>query len=235
MTDLSVVVPCYNEEKNLPLIVDRFSEILADDISVQVRLVDNGSSDGSAAVMEELSADNDFLRITTVEENRGYGYGIWRGLSDADGEFVCWTHADMQTDPADTVRAYRLAQEQPDPTSCYVKGDRKGRPFVDTFFTRGMSLFETVLMGTRLRDINAQPNLFHRSLLEEVDDPPDGFSFDLYFYYTAKQLGYDVVRFDVEFPERVHGESNWNTSLRGKWNLIKRTVAYSWELKRRSK
>jgi glycosyltransferase involved in cell wall biosynthesis len=235
MTELSIVVPCYNEEKNLPLIVERFAEVMTDDVDARVRLVDNGSTDGSAEVMQELAANNDFLYITTVEENQGYGYGIWRGLTEANGEFLCWTHADMQTDPGDTIKAYNLIRGQPDPKTCYVKGDRKGRPLVDTFFTMGMSVFETLLMGTRLRDINAQPNLFHRSLLDEVGDPPDGFSFDLYFYYTAKTLGYDVIRFDVEFPERIHGESNWDTSLIGKWKLIKRTVSYSLELKRETR
>jgi hypothetical protein len=97
-----------------------------------------------------------------------------------------------------------------------------------------MSLFETILMGTRLRDINAQPNLFHRSLVESVEDPPRGFSFDLYFYYMAKKRGYEIIRFDVEFTERAHGESNWNTSLLGKWKLIKRTITYSVRLRLRS-
>jgi hypothetical protein len=140
----------------------------------------------------------------------------------------------MQTDPADTIQAYRIIQDRADPQSAYLKGDRQGRPFVDRFFTKGMSVFESILMGTHLRDINAQPNLFHKSLLDKIGDPPDGFSFDLYFYYTAKRLRYDIVRFDVEFTERAHGESNWNTSLKGKWKLIKRTITYSIELKRRS-
>lgn len=149
--------------------------MLPADLAVQLRLVDNGSTDGSAEVMEDLAADNEFLRITTVKENRGYGYGIWRGLTEAEGEFRCWTHVDMQTNPADTIEAYRIIQEQDAPENCYVKGDRQGRPFVDTFFTMGMSLFETLLMGTRLRDINAQPNLFHESLLEEIETPRTGF------------------------------------------------------------
>jgi glycosyltransferase involved in cell wall biosynthesis len=235
MTELSVVVPCYNEEKNLPLIVDRFADLAAENVDIQVRLVDNGSTDNSAEVMAELSEDREFLSITTVDQNKGYGYGIWRGLEAAEGEFLCWTHADMQTDPADTVRAYELIQAQANPKSCYVKGNRKGRPFVDTFFTMGMSVFESLLMRTRLRDINAQPNLFHRSFLTRIDDPPDGFSFDLYFYYMAKRLGYDIVRFDVEFSERENEEPKGGTTLRGKWKLTKRTLAYSLKLKRRTK
>lgn len=234
MTDLSIIVPCYNEEKNLPLIVDRFDEAMSEDIDARVRLVDNGSTDDSADVMEELSRENDFLRITTVEQNQGYGYGIWQGLKEAEGEFLCWTHADMQTDPVDTIVAYKIITTQADPKSYYVKGNRKGRPFVDTFFTTGMSLFETILMGTRLHDINAQPNLFHRSFLEDVDNPPDGFAFDLYFYYTAQRTGYNILRFDVDFTERAHGEPSGGGSLKGKWKLTKRTIKYSIELKRKA-
>jgi len=235
MTELSVVVPCYNEEKNLPLIVEQFTDLAAENVDIRVRLVDNGSTDNSAEVMAELAEERDFLSTTTVDQNRGYGYGIRRGLEEAEGEFLCWTHADMQTDPADTIRAYELIQVQMDPKSCYVKGNRKGRPFVDRLFTKGMSLFETILMGTQLRDINAQPNLFHRSFLTRIDDPPDGFSFDLYFYYMAKRLGYEIIRFDVDFSEREYEEAKGGTTLRGKWKLTKRTLGYSLELKRRTK
>jgi len=90
-------------------------------------------------------------------------------------------------------------------------------------------------MRTQLRDINAQPNLFHRSFLRRIDDSPDGFSFDLYFYYMAKRFGYDILRFDVEFSERQYEEAKGGTTLSGKWKLIKRTLAYSLELKRRTK
>ena len=100
-------------------------------------------------------------------------------------------------------------------------------------FTMGMSLFETLYLGRKLWDINAQPNIFHRSFFENIkNDCPKDFSLDLYFLYMAQKEGLKVIRFDVVFPPRVHGESSWNTGLASKWKFIKRTIEFSLKLKK---
>lgn len=232
---LSVVVPCYNEEKNIPLMVGRFIEILPKKISAELVLVDNGSTDGSNSQITKLSEKHHFIRPVHIKKNIGYGFGVWTGLKAAKGEYLCWTHADMQTDIKDTITAYNLIMKQDEPERCFVKGSRKKRPFFDSFFTLGMSLFETIILGTFLHDINAQPNLFHKSFMKKTKNPPNNFSFDLYFYYMAKTSRYRLIRFPVNFRQRIHGSSHWNTSIAGKWKFIKRTVDFTFKLKRHLK
>jgi len=129
-----------------------------------------------------------------VKENEGYGFGIASGLLEAKGEFIGYTHADMQTDPADPIKALEIIEKQSNPKECYIKGDRKGRPLFDQFFTMGMSLFETLYLGTKLWDINAQPNIFHRSFFDSVKNScPKDFSLDLYLLYMAKKKGLNVI------------------------------------------
>jgi glycosyltransferase involved in cell wall biosynthesis len=228
---LSIIVPCYNEEKNIPLILEKFNEVINRD-DIEVLLVNNGSTDNSKVTMDELVPNFSFARVVTVEVNQGYGFGISSGLKEAYGEFIGYTHADMQTDPADVLRALEIVEKQDNPKNCYVKGDRKGRAIFDQFFTMGMSAFETVYLGKKLWDINAQPNIFHRSFFEKLTNIPKDFSLDLYFLYTAQKLGLEVIRFDVVFPERIHGESSWNTGLASKWKFIKRTFDFSFKLKK---
>ncbi len=229
---LSVVVPCYNEERNIPLLLDRFSKAL-DREDVEMVLVDNGSTDRTPEVLREVLPRYPFARSVRVEVNQGYGYGVLSGLWAARGDFLAWTHADLQTDPADALTALRLAEATPDPRRVFVKGRRKGRPLFAVLFTAGMSVFETLYLRAWLRDINAQPNLFHRSFFESWDDPPHDFSLDLFAFYMARRQGLRVLRFPVRFPERVHGHSSWNFGLRSRWKFIRRTVAYSVALKRR--
>ena len=229
---LSIIVPCYNESKNIPLILEKFSRVISRD-DIEVLLVNNGSTDNSETVLFELVSNYYFARIVNVNVNQGYGFGITMGLNEAKGEFIGYTHADMQTDPTDMLKALELIEQQKNPNKCYIKGDRKERPFFDQFFTIGMSFFETCYLGKKLWDINAQPNIFHRSFFDFIKDTcPKDFSLDLYFLYSAQKLGFNVIRFNVLFPERIHGESSWNAGLTSKWKFIKRTISFSIKLKK---
>jgi polyisoprenyl-phosphate glycosyltransferase len=229
---LSIVIPCYNEEKNLAGLAQRLRKMAAKEMPLEIILVNNGSTDGSARALLAIRKNDSRVRIVTVKKNIGYGNGIRAGLAAAHGEYLCWTHADMQADPQDCIRAYRLMQKQKD-KKAFIKGSRTGRPLFDRFFTAGMSAFESILLGKVLYEINAQPNLFHRDFLLLAPNPPADFAFDLYFYYKAKKHGLSVVRFPVVFSERAHGKSNWNTGLSGKAKFIARTLDYSIRLKRK--
>lgn len=228
---LSVVIPCYNEEKNIPLILEKFNMIIKDD-AVEVILVNNGSTDGSGKVLEELIPKFKFARTVCVKVNQGYGYGILQGLKVCSGEYVGWTHADLQTDPRDVLKALNIIEENDSSASLFIKGNRKGRPFFDQFFTSGMSLFESIYLKKMLSDINAQPNIFPKSFYLKWENPPFDFSLDLYALYMAKQYGLKIVRFNVLFPKRIHGVSSWNTGLSSKKKFIKRTIDFSKKLKK---
>ena len=184
--DLSIVIPCYNEEKNIFLILEKFSKIINRE-GIEVLLVNNGSTDNSEKIFNELVPMYPFARVVNVDVNLGYGFGITSGLNEAKGEFIGYTHADMQTDPSDVLKALEIIKKQEDPMNCYVKGDRKGRPIFDQIFTMGMSFFETIYLKTKLWDINAQPNIFHRSFLDNLSGIPKDFSLDLFFLYIAQK------------------------------------------------
>lgn len=228
---LTVVLPCYNEANNIPLILERF-HVAAKRDDVRLLLVDNGSTDETERVLVEQLPNFGLAGTYRVQVNQGYGYGILQGLAHCQSEYLGWTHADLQTDPGDIFKAVSLIEQSKLRKDIYIKGLRKGRPLSDVFFTNGMSLFESLYLGVRLRDINAQPNIFHRSFFESWQSPPNDFSLDLYAYYFAVKKGLDVMRFDVQFPERLHGHSKWNTGLSAKFQFIKRTLKFSEKLKK---
>lgn len=227
---LSVIIPCYNEAANLPLLLDRCST-LGENSNIEVILVDNGSSDNSAEVLDKLLPSYPHCRTIRVPVNQGYGFGILSGLKAAQGDVLAWTHADMQTDPKDILRG--LAFFQLHSNHIYVKGRRIKRPIADVFFTIGMSVFETCLLQTRLWDINAQPNMFSREFFESWQNAPHDFSLDLFAYFTARNQGLPVYRFPVKFGERAHGISHWNVNWAAKMKFIRRTIDFSFELKKR--
>jgi glycosyltransferase involved in cell wall biosynthesis len=228
---LSLVIPCYDEARNLPRLIERCEEAFRGD-DAEVVLVDNGSTDATQDVLRERIDGRSCVRTIRVERNEGYGAGILAGLRAARGEVLAWTHADHQTDPADVRAGMALFAGAADPARLFVKGRRRGRPLGDTFFTVGMSVFETLLLGERLWDINAQPTMFHASFFRSWDSPPGDFSLDLYAYYLARRRGLDVRRFPVVFGRRAHGVSHWNVDWAAKRKFIRRTVEFSLQLRR---
>lgn len=224
---LSLVIPCYNEAANLPLLLQRCAK-LARAGEIEVVLVDNGSTDDTAQVLERLLPQVPGCRSIRVERNQGYGHGILQGLLAARGEVLGWTHADLQTDPVDALRALELFRESN--AKVFVKGRRSGRPAADVVFTWGMSVFETLLLRTPMHDINAQPTLFPRAFFESWQSPPQDFSLDLYAYYQARKTGLRIRRIPVRFGARAHGVSHWNVDWRSKWKFIRRTIDYSLSL-----
>jgi len=229
---LSIIIPCFNEEKNIPIILERFKKIIGKK-KIEVLLVNNGSYDGSLKILKVLIPKYKFAKLIDIKINKGYGNGIMSGLLKAKGKYIGYTHADLQTDPYDLIRAYSLIISQNNPEFSFIKGCRKNRPFFDQFFSIGMSLFESLYLWTPLWEINAQPNLFSRRFLELIkNQTPDDFSFDLFLLYIAKKNGYNIIRFDVKFPDRIHGVSSWNRGFKSKWKFIKRTIDFSIRLKK---
>lgn len=232
---LSIIIPCYNEGKNVDDLLQTYAKVIQRS-DIEVILVNNGSTDDTGAFLLNVAPKYaHFLKVHTVPVNQGYGFGILSGLREASGEFIGWTHGDQQTPPADVLRALEIIETNNNNENLYVKGTRTGRPLFDVFFTLGMSIFETIYMGTRLYDINAQPNIFHRSFFATWDNPPHDFALDLYALYMARIQKRTIIRFTVPFLRRQHGVSSWNTGLLSKWKFIKRTLSFSVSLKRRLK
>ena len=227
---LSLVIPCYNEALNIPLLLERCDGVAKPE-QIEVILVDNGSTDNSPQVLTDLLPQYQGCRSIRVAVNQGYGFGILSGLRAAQGEILAWTHADMQTDPQDVLRGLAIF-EQHSP-NIFVKGSRYDRPLGDVAFTVGMSLFETILLGKPMWDINAQPTMFSRAFFESWHEPPHDFSLDLFAYYQARQTGLTIHRFPVRFGERAHGASHWNVNWAAKRKFIRRTVDFSLQLKKR--
>jgi len=228
---LTIVIPCYNEEKNIPLLLDKISDI--NNESIHFIFVNNGSNDQSKFLLEKAKPLYTNISILHIENNIGYGHGILSGLKAAASEFIGWTHADLQTDLNDVVKAYQQLETADFSANTFIKGRRYGRPFIDAFFTWGMSLFETLYLKTNLFDINAQPTVFHRSFFNNWINPPEDFALDLYAYYKAKKEKLTIIRFPVLFGPRLFGQSNWNTGFKARIKFIKRTIQFSTSLKKR--
>lgn len=205
---------------------------------VEIMLVNNGSSDGSATVFEqELAKRNpEIFKLVTVSVNKGYGYGIKQGLLRASAPVISYTHADRQTDPMDVLKALKIFKENRR-DNLLIKGYRKNRKLSEAFFSYSMGLLSSLALGVRLTEINAQPKLFSKVFFDRfVENAPDDFSLDLYWLYCARKHG-RIIDFPVYFAKRVAGEAKGGSgsSWAVKKKLIRRTFAYIFELRKKLK
>jgi len=219
----SLVVPCYNESRNIPCLIDNCIKVLKKR-KIEIILVDNGSTDNSSKILSNLSKKNKSIKIIKIKKNKGYGYGILKGLRCSTGDIIGWTHADLQTDLSDYLRAIKFFKNRKD--KVFVKGKRLNRSFKDNFFTFGMSLLATILLNKTYWDINAQPTVFTKKFFNKWTKPPNDFSLDLYSYYFSNKENLTKYRINVNFKKRIHGFSSWNFNLNSKIKLICNTIKY---------
>ena len=227
----SIVIPCYNEEDNLPNLIKSISEF-AKRKELEFVLVENGSKDNSFALMKDLTNDKDFIKIVKVEVNQGYGYGLHQGIKAASGDYIGWIHADLQLPLADVSQFLDRIDTYNGPQKLFLKGTRHNRSLVDYFFTYGMTCFESVLFGRWLFDIGAIPVFFDRSLLAVLERVPKDFSVELFIYNKAKAHGYKVERLPVHLLKREKGKSSWNTGLMSRVKQSMRIIKASFNIKK---
>jgi glycosyltransferase involved in cell wall biosynthesis len=226
---LSLVIPAYNEAENLPVLLSRIKEITNSNPDIEVMVVDNGSTDKTTEILSNSSVD---IKSVRIEKNIGYGNGILIGLSYATGDVLAWTHADLQTDLDDVLKAYNTYKQNKN-DRIFIKGRRKNRSFVENVFTVGMQFVSFIFLGKWLSDINAQPKLFPRDFYNFylAHGAPLDFSLDLYALYIARANNYKVITVPVYFKKRIAGEAKGGGgSLKNRMKLIKRTFKYIFEL-----
>ncbi len=222
MIKLSIIFPCYNEADNIDRIIGSIENAMDGKNNVEIILVDNGSTDSTPLVLRKAMQGSSSSQFKTlrIKKNIGYGFGIMEGVHNASGEVIAWSHADLQTNPADIFEAYKIFIRHPEYPNCILKGRRIRRNPLDALFTAGMSILCTLLLREKLSDVNAQPKMFHRDFREKLFESPNDFSLDLYFLFQARLHGLKILEYPVHFGKRLHGEAKGGGTFKGKWRLI---------------
>lgn len=207
-----LVIPCLNESESLPELVHQTIEAARQHSltpkEFQLVIVNNGSTDSSSKVLEELKASQAgaWFRVVALEENQGYGGGIFCGLQSTSAKWVGFTHADLQCHPEDAIKAFlKVKQSQ----KCLVKGKRKNRNWLDWCTSRGYEIAVGIIWNYWAFDLNAQPKVFDRKLVEDLGSYPIGITFDAFLLKKAKLAGFRFQSILVKLEKRRFGESSW--------------------------
>ena len=221
---MSVIIPCYNELDSIDLLYKK-SLYITKNYDVEIIFVDNGSFDGTSKKFKSLISTKK-IKFSSIKTNKGYGYGIKKTIDLCNGVYIGWTHADLQTDLFDLIKAYNIIERrmiQFKDEKLVLKGIRLGRPLKDRIFSQSMSAISLILFfPLSSYEICAQPSIFHNSIKEEIHKAPNGYEFDVYVFVVALIRGFIPQRFPVLFPKRLHGKSHWNINIISKIFFIRR-------------
>lgn len=202
---LSLVIPAFNEAAVIAQAI-REAEIALPSLFEQfeVLVVDDGSTDNMAHVVEQLLPRARNTRLLRHGTNRGYGAALRTGFEAARYDLVAFTDADCQFDLFDLGRLAPLTVEYP-----IVAGFRVARkdPWRRRFFSKGYNQLARRLLGTRLRDVDCALKVFRREALAQLLPESRDFFVNTEMMTRACQLGFAVMEVPVTHRPRASGES----------------------------
>jgi len=215
--DLSLVLPCFNEEKNIKHLYEEFIQIPLANYKSELILVNNGSSDNTGLEIDKIieinnsKKNNISVKKVTLKKNEGYGGGISAGLKSTTGQYIGWSHADLQTPLEDFFRLFQIIKNK---KNIYGKGHRTNNRDYDGIISRFHEKLASFILGHKMEEINAQPKIFSRDVLEYFTDIPKNWTvLDTYSTYICLVNKVKIVKVDVVFKTRIYGYSKWKNNL----------------------
>jgi glycosyltransferase involved in cell wall biosynthesis len=207
---LSLVFPAYNDAGTIASMVvsaRRTARTLGDDFEILV--VDDGSRDGTARILDELEVLVPELRVLRHEENRGYGAALRTGFASATKDLVFYTDGDAQFDPRELPRLVERLGSSVD----YVSGYREKRadPLLRVLVGNPYHVLVGFAFGLKLRDIDCDFRLFRRQVLEQIELEEEGGSMCLELLKKLEDGGFRFAQAPVSHYPRVYGRSQYFT------------------------
>ncbi len=207
---LSIVIPAYNEEGSLELVVRQADQIASRIARVhEIVVIDDGSRDRTPAIADALADELESVRVVRHPLNLGFGAAQKSGFGSAQQPFVTLVPADGQFEVADLARFVPLLDGADVVVGYRVnRGDRLHRRINTRIFRAVMRL----LFGVRLRDIN-WVKLFRRSILEGIEIEFDGIGVDAEVVVKAARRGARFAELEVSYLARQTGVSTGDKPL----------------------
>lgn len=220
--DLSLVIPLLNEEESLQPLTQKIQEVMAEqNLSYEIIFIDDGSTDGSMQVLEELHAAHPEVQVVQFRRNFGKAAAYTAGFQRARGTFVITMDADLQDDPAEIPNLLAKLNEGYDLVSGWKK--KRFDPLGKTLPSKFFNWVTGRVSGIDIHDFNCGLKAYR---LEVVKDVRVLGELHRYIPVLAHMEGYRVSEIPVQHHPRQFGVTKygWSRLLKGFLDLL--TVMY---------
>lgn len=218
---ISVIIPCYNEEKALPYffkeIVKVADEMSAtNDLCFEILFVDDGSRDHTLQILKEYSKTDSRIRYISFSRNFGKEAAIFAGLENVSGDYVAVMDADMQDPPSLLPQMYAILQDEEYDSVATRRVDREGEPPIRSFFARLFYKIINRISDADIVDGARDFRLMKRSMVDAILSMKE---YNRFSKGIFGWVGFHTKWLPYENIERVAGETKWSF-----WKLFKYSI-----------
>lgn len=220
---VSVIIPTFNEELTIRTVIEELHPL---PIEKQIIVVNDGSTDGTAAVLEALQAEYE-LTLVECRENRGKGFAIRSGLPYVEGEAVVIQDADMELLPIDLLALVEMLKKENVQVvygSRFLKG-RGNASFPNFIANRVLATYTNLLYGSRITDESTGYKAFSTELIKGLELTCEGFEFCPEVTAKVLRAGYRIHEVPVSYFPRTKKEGKklrfWTDGFFAAWTLLK--------------
>ena len=206
--DLSIIIPLYNEEESLGELYEWIKKVMTENsFSYEVIFVDDGSTDGSWAKIQEISNSNADVKGISFRRNYGKSAALYHGFEEACGRVVCTMDADLQDSPEELPEMYRMVVEDGYDVVSGWKQHRQDNKFTKNLPSKLYNATARKITGIKLHDMNCGLKAYRNEVVKSIEVYGE---MHRYIPYLAKNAGYTkITEKPVHHQKRKYGVSKF--------------------------
>lgn len=216
MEKISIIVPCYNEEKAIPLFYEELLKNLKGfpkTVEFEILFINDGSKDDTLKIVKDLAKKDSKVKYISFSRNFGKEAAIFAGLENATGDYVTLMDADLQDPPSLLKEMYQAVTKEGYDAVGTRRSTRKGEPIIRSFFARLFYKLINKMTSIEMVD-GARDYVFMKRIVADAI-----ISLKEYNRYTKglfSFVGFNVKWIEYKNVQRVAGETKWSF-----WKLTK--------------
>ncbi|HPR53618.1 MAG TPA: glycosyltransferase family 2 protein [Deltaproteobacteria bacterium] len=228
---LSIVIPFYNEAESLEAVCKEVLEILSSHGSLawELVMVDDGSTDGTSAIMDGLARTHDNFRAIHLHPNSGQSAALEAGFRAAQGEYIATLDGDGQNDPRDILHLFEEMDKRGVDMMCGIRR-RRADNFVRRMSSRIANTVRSSVLKDNITDVGCSVRVFRRTCLERIRFFRNAHRFFPALFIMA---GFTVAETPVNHRVREHGTSKYGGGINSRlWVGLADLAGVFWLRKR---
>lgn len=204
--NVSVILPTYNERDNVGQVINGIVQCVP--CLKEIIVVDDNSPDRTWAVVEEVTREDNRIKLIKRVNERGLTSAIWTGIINAKGGYIVWLDCDMGMPPGlipELVKEldnYDIAIG-----SRYVTGGKDIRPIFRRITSRFLNIFAGYVLGVNIKDLTTGFVACRKEIFDKIRLQGDYGEYCIRFLYETKRYGYRIKEIPYIFKERIRGKS----------------------------